>query len=160
MASWKASAKKDFPRTKVFLSRLARSLPPFSVLQQAHEEVFEKMDCLACGNCCKTSSPVFTRTDVSRISSYLGMKPGVFENKYLTADSEGDFIPSSRPCPFLNEDNTCQVYLIRPKSCRGYPHTDVKEGWERHKLMASNTVVCPAAFKIVERVRALSGSEG
>jgi len=82
------------------------------------------------------------------------MKEGVFETTYLRADADGDFIPKTKPCPFLNEDNTCQVYELRPKSCRGYPHTDAKEGWERPAMMAGNTLVCPATYKIVEKIKA------
>jgi Fe-S-cluster containining protein len=83
------------------------------------------------------------------------MKAGTFELTYLHADPEGDFIPKDKPCPFLETDNTCRVYHIRPKSCQSYPHTDSREGWERHAALSINTVVCPAAFKIVEEMRNL-----
>lgn len=158
LSDWKSNANRDLSKNKIFLKRISRSLPAISILQEAHEDVFEKMDCLECGNCCKSSSPVFNRTDINRISSFVGMKPGVFEATYLVADSDGDFIPKSKPCPFLDPDNTCQVYELRPKSCRGYPHTDSKEGWERHALLAGNTVYCPAAFRIVNQIRALTGN--
>ncbi|HOY95668.1 MAG TPA: YkgJ family cysteine cluster protein [Catalimonadaceae bacterium] len=157
LSDWKSNANRDFSKNKIFLKRISRSLPAISALQEAHDAVFEKMDCLECGNCCKSSSPVFNRTDINRISAFVGMKAGVFESTYLVADSDGDFIPKSKPCPFLEPDNTCQVYELRPKSCRGYPHTDTKEGWERHALLAGNTVYCPAAYRIVNQIRALSG---
>jgi Fe-S-cluster containining protein len=77
----------------------------------------------------------------------------MLEQQHLEADSEGDWIPKSRPCPFLQSDNRCKVYEVRPKSCRGYPHTDEKEGWERHDLLARNTRACPAAFQMVEKLK-------
>jgi uncharacterized protein len=157
LSEWKSKAGQDFNRNQKFLKRISRSLPAISILQEAHEEVFEKMDCLECGNCCKSSSPVFNRTDINRISALVGMKPGVFEATYLLTDADGDFIPKSKPCPFIETDNTCSVYEFRPKSCRGYPHTNTKEGWERHALLAGNTLFCPAAHKIVNKIRAITG---
>lgn len=153
LAEWMANARKVYPKTKVFLQRFARQKLPLANLQKTHEEVFEQIDCLSCGNCCKTAHPIFTNTDATRIAAFLGMKPGELERRFLKADLDGDLVPNRIPCPFLNMDNTCQVYEVRPKSCRSYPHTDTKEGWERHGLLAKNTVTCPAAFHIVERVK-------
>lgn len=81
------------------------------------------------------------------------MKAGELEKQYLKADADGDFVPQSRPCPFIEPDNRCRVYEARPKSCRGFPHTDNPEAWERHQRMAGNAAACPAAFAIVEKFR-------
>lgn len=152
-SSWKSEAKKNLPKNKVFLRRLIRSKLNLKTIEEIHNQVFETIDCLQCGNCCKTAHPIFTRTDSDRISKFLGMKIGDFERTYLVSDKDGDLIPNQLPCPFLNSDNTCQVYEVRPKSCRSYPHTHAKEGWERPELLAKNTITCPAAFRIVEAIR-------
>jgi len=151
--SWQTNARKAIPAIRTFLKRFSGSLPPKRVLEEVHEEVFSEFDCLACASCCKNSSPVFTRADISRIAGHIGMKPGEMETRFLVSDKDGDFIPSSKPCPFLEKDNTCQVYEVRPKSCRGFPHTDNRSVWERHAFMAGNAAACPAAFSIVERFR-------
>ena len=39
-----------------------------------HTKVFQKIDCLDCANCCKTTSPIFRDFDIKRISKYLKMK--------------------------------------------------------------------------------------
>ena len=57
------------------------------------------------------------------------------------------------PCTFLNDDNTCQIYEVRPKACREYPHTNQDNFFRRGKLNAKNTLVCPAAFEIVKRLK-------
>jgi Fe-S-cluster containining protein len=141
------------PSIRIFLKRFSVSLPSSGVLEEVHDEVFSTFDCLQCAGCCKNSSPVFTRTDVSRIAAFLRIKPAQLELSYLKTDEEGDFIPKSKPCPFLLQDNRCQVYDVRPKSCRGFPHTDNPEAWERHAMMAGNVEACPAAFAIVEKFR-------
>ena len=35
-----------------------------NLFKEAHEEVFETMDCLSCANCCKTTSPIFRDLDI------------------------------------------------------------------------------------------------
>ncbi len=43
-------------------------------MQELHDKEFAKTDCLDCGNCCKTTSPIFTEKDIERISKHLKMK--------------------------------------------------------------------------------------
>jgi Fe-S-cluster containining protein len=154
---WKARAERERGPHSILARRLSRSLPPLSRLQTLHDSVFETQDCLACANCCRTSSPTFTRTDIRRIAGFLGMREADFEKTYLHADADGDYIPRTRPCPMLGEDNRCRVYDVRPRSCRGYPHTDEKQGWERSTVLAGNARVCPAVFRMLEIVRTWNG---
>ena len=153
---WQQQGKKLLPALRTFLKRFSASLPAHRVLAREHDIVFSEFDCLQCASCCKNSSPVFNRTDISRIAAFLGTKPAELELRYLQADADGDFVPRTKPCPFLGEDNRCDVYEVRPKSCRGFPHTDNPDAWERHKLMAGNAAACPAAFAIVEKFRKFS----
>ena len=39
-------------------------------INQAHDKVFENMNCLNCANCCKTTSPIFSDKDIQRISKF------------------------------------------------------------------------------------------
>lgn len=153
IGNWKAASRKTHAAIRVFLKRFSRQLPASKIMQQVHEEVFADFNCLLCANCCTNSSPVFNRTDINRISAYLGQTARNLETHYLQADSEGDFIPKSKPCPFLEADNRCRVYEVRPRSCRGFPHTDNTDCWNRPVLMAGNAKACPAAYAIVEKFR-------
>ena len=47
------------------------------------KEVWEEIDCLTCANCCKVMSPTFTKKDITRISSHLGMTEDAFREKWL-----------------------------------------------------------------------------
>ena len=38
-------------------------------IHQLHHQAFEKIDCLKCANCCKTTGPLFTQKDISSIAS-------------------------------------------------------------------------------------------
>lgn len=123
------------------------------VFHRLHEEVFAEIDCLACANCCKTTSPIFYQTDIERAAKALRLKPGDFIEKYLRIDEDKDYVLQSAPCPFLGPDNYCSIYDDRPKACREYPHTDRKKMVQIMELTAKNTQVCPAVFEMVERLK-------
>jgi len=78
------------------------------------------------------------------------MKPSDFETKYLRIDEDNDKVLQNLPCFFLNEDNTCSIYDVRPKACREYPHTDRKKVYQINNLTIKNTIICPAAFTWLE----------
>ncbi len=122
-------------------------------LSNAHKEIFSKINCLDCGNCCKTTPPIFTKKDVKRIAKHIGIPPKTFIRKYTIEDIGGELTGIKVPCHFLNEDNTCSIYEVRPEACRRYPHTDEKEFAERPEMNLHNTILCPAAYHIVERLR-------
>lgn len=149
---WQHAPQKANAAIALFLKRISRNLPPHQKLTEVHEVVFADFDCLKCANCCKNSSPVFNKTDIRRIASFLGISERQLETEYLDSDSEGDFIPKTKPCPFLETDNHCRIYDVRPKSCRGFPHTDNPEFWNRHARMTGNVKACPAAREIVEKL--------
>jgi Fe-S-cluster containining protein len=121
-----------------------------------HEEVFEEIDCLTCANCCKTTSPIFYQTDIERVAKALRLKPGEFIEKYLRIDEDKDYVLKTSPCPFLDQDNYCKVYDDRPKACREYPHTNRKKMVQIMELTHKNTLVCPAVFEMVERLKSIS----
>jgi hypothetical protein len=80
------------------------------------------------------------------------MKIADFEAKFLRVDEDNDKVLQNLPCHFLNSDNTCSIYEVRPKACREYPHTDRKKIYQINNLMLKNTVICPAAFLWVEKI--------
>lgn len=118
--------------------------------ETAHEQVFSRVDCLDCANCCKTTSPIFLQTDIDRLARVFRMKASEFIDTYLHRDEVGDFVLNSSPCPFLNRDNTCLVYEERPKACREYPHTNRKNMHGILNLTLRNTLVCPAVHQIFQ----------
>ncbi len=119
-----------------------------------HNKVFKEIDCLECANCCKTSSPIFIEKDVSRISKHLNMKPGDFHEKYLKRDDEYDIVLKESPCAFLNENNSCSIYDVRPRACSEYPHTNRKKMSHILPLTLKNIEICPAVSRIVSKMKA------
>ncbi|MEL7427036.1 MAG: YkgJ family cysteine cluster protein, partial [Bacteroidota bacterium] len=63
------------------------------------------------------------------------------------------YVLNTAPCPFLGDDNYCSIYSVRPRACREYPHTDRKNFHQILNLTLKNTAVCPATFRIVQRLK-------
>lgn len=140
-----AKAYRDFlkraPKNKV-LSRLP----------DLHREAFEHIDCLSCANCCKNYSPRFKMPDIKRIARRLRMKESAFIEAYLRMDEDGDYVVTSRPCPFLGDDNYCSIYEDRPRDCARYPYTDEDVLLKQPALTLKNATCCPAVFYVMEKL--------
>ncbi len=141
--------------TKALVKKLKKSKPKNldQVTHQLHEDVFDEIDCLDCGNCCKTTSPGMHDRDVDRLAKHLKMKPVDLIAAHMEMDSDGDYVFRSAPCPFLGADNYCSVYEARPLACREYPHTNRKRFYQVLDLSVKNTEICPAVVKVFEELK-------
>ncbi len=150
-----ALAQKAKAANQNFFGKLKKSNPRAvdDAFHDAHDQVFGQTDCLACANCCKTTSPIFYDRDIDRLAKALNLRPAQFIERYLRIDEDRDYVLRQSPCPFLDGDNYCTVYTSRPAACREYPHTDRKRMHQILDLTLTNTAVCPAVFAIVEKLR-------
>ena len=122
------------------------------------EQAFEKIDCLSCANCCKTSPPLIEQEDISRISKHLGISKKQFRKKYILEDINGDLSFINVPCVFLNEDNSCSIYEVRPNACQRYPHMEEKNFYKLRRMHSKNVLSCPIAYEVVNKIKKLSES--
>lgn len=149
-------AKETLEENKRYFKKLKKRPPKRLdlVMQDLHDEEFSKTDCLTCGNCCKTTSPIFTEKDILRISKHFKMKAHAFTEKYLIRDSDNFMVLKSAPCPFLDlNDNSCYIYDVRPKACSEYPHTNRRKFIQITDLTINNIEICPATFNIVQELK-------
>lgn len=148
-------AKDKHIENKKYFDKLKKK-PPKNidyVMQELHVAEFRRTDCLECANCCKTTGPLFTTADIERIAKHLRQKPQQFIDQYLRIDEENDYVLKSVPCAFLDSQNYCMIYDVRPKACREFPHTDRKKFQQIANLTLLNVAICPAAFNIVEEMK-------
>ena len=149
-------AKEKHLESKKYFAKLKKRTPKNLdvVMQELHNNEFKNTDCLTCGNCCKTTSPIFTDRDIERISKHLKMKVVNFISQYLDRDADDYYVLKTAPCSFLDlNDNTCFIYDVRPKACKEYPHTNRRKFIQLTDLTLSNVEICPAAFNIVEALK-------
>jgi Fe-S-cluster containining protein len=153
----KTPSDKLYKANKEYLKKLKAKAPKNldDTFRSLHDAAFEKIDCLECGNCCKTTSPIFIDTDVDRIAKHLKMSPSAFSEKYLRVDEDKFQVLKTAPCSFLGTDNYCHIYEVRPRACREYPHTNRKRMTQILDLTLENTVICPAVEQIVEKLKSI-----
>lgn len=155
LEKYKNLAQQKQAEHRKFLATLKKKAPKNldKIVQEVHQEVFQEIDCTKCANCCKSLGPLFTEADIQRISKHFKMKMPAFENMFLQVDEDEDKIFQSMPCPFLGDDNLCSIYDVRPKACREFPHTDRKKIYQINQLTLKNTLICPAAYLFVEKLK-------
>jgi len=148
-------AKDKHIENKKFFDKLKKKQPKNLdyIMLDLHKAEFKKTDCLQCANCCKTTGPLFTSADIERISKHLRQKPQQFINQYLRIDEDQDYVLQNVPCAFLDSDNSCFIYEVRPKACAEFPHTNRKKFHQITDLTLKNLAICPAAFNIVEEMK-------
>lgn len=154
ISQYRKEALKKQEAHKKYLEKLKNKKPKKldGIVQEIHQKVFKTVDCLACANCCKTTGPLFTEKDIERISKHLRMKAADFVEQYLYKDEDHDWVLKQLPCRFLDSQNYCLIYEFRPKACKEYPHTDRKKFYQINKLTLQNTLICPAAYKVLEEL--------
>lgn len=155
MNQLKNLAKDKHNENKKFFAKL-KNKPPKNLdylMQELHENEFKRTDCLQCANCCKTTGPLFTKADIERIAKHFKIKPQKFIETYLRIDEDNDYVLQSVPCTFLDTDNYCSIYEVRPKACREFPHTNHKKFHHITNLTLKNIPICPATFNIVEEMK-------
>jgi Fe-S-cluster containining protein len=148
-------ARKEAAGHRKYLLRLKEKHPRDldAVFKRLHDEVFETIDCLTCARCCRVRSPRIKERDINRLAKHFNTSPKGFANQYLTADDEGDFHFKTSPCPFIGEDNLCQVYDECPDDCSEYPYTDSRNMRGMLVTLRNNIPVCPAVYEIVEKLK-------
>lgn len=148
-------AKDKHNENKKYFDKLKKK-PPRDLdyrMQALHDAEFRRTDCLQCANCCKTTGPLFTDADIERIAKHFKMKPQQFIDQYLRVDEDRDYVLQNLPCTFLDAENYCMIYEVRPKACREFPHTDRKKFQQITHLTLKNVAICPAAYNIVEAMK-------
>lgn len=155
--SFKQKVRLNKKRLRGFLTRLEKKAPAGleKLAVKLEQEVWQEVDCLSCANCCKTMSPTFTKKDIQRIAEHFDQTPSAFSAQWLRKDKEGDIINKTEPCQFLNlQDNKCSIYEIRPADCSGFPHLRKKKMVDYMHVHKQNIELCPATYKLVEKMEA------
>ena len=145
--------KRAFRR---FLTDIVKNPPKRldQLADTAEKETWREIDCLTCGNCCKTMTPTYTGRDMKRISAHLNMTVQEMKDKWLYKErSTGDWLNKSTPCQFLDlKTNMCSIYEVRPADCAGFPHFSKKKMVHYMHVHKQNLEYCPATYRMVEKM--------
>ena len=94
---------------------------------------FDPESCKECsGLCCKGEGYVFvSRDEMEKIAHFLGMDVERFEALYTRKALYGKRVTlatisccGDKRCVFLDKNNRCEIYSVRPDQCRRFPFWD------------------------------------
>ncbi len=145
--------KKQFAQ---LLKKVARQRGAEKKLPPLHEKAFSEIDCLNCAGCCKNISPRFKSPDIKRVAKFMSLKESALIESYLRLDEDGDYVVQQSPCPFLESDNKCAIYEVRPGDCRKYPYTDSGDFFAYPNTAIQNINYCPAVVRVLEELEKVS----
>lgn len=92
-----------------------------------YEQTPVRFRCTGCGQCCTGGPDYFVfigAGEAEAIRRYLGLTTQWFKRRYLRRAPEGELVINNGGggrCVFLNADNACRIYAVRPLQCRTYP---------------------------------------
>lgn len=141
-----------------FIKRQLKYLGKFNIKNFDHvvadfsAEVFEEIDCLECGNCCRTIGPKMSENDIKRACKAYGLDQRAFTDASLRRDEDLGWVCVSMPCPFLRDDNSCAIYDDRPRDCAAFPYMEERGIQRSLGRLAFNTEFCPAAYLIAMKI--------
>lgn len=137
-----------------FLKKLAKKQPAYAkpLMKKAEQEAWKQIDCTACGNCCKTMTPTWKKSEIKKLAAHLGMTYQAFFDKWLFVDEEtGDICNRTTPCQFFDsKKGLCGVYELRPHDCATFPHLYRKDFFDQTDVYAANLHRCPATLVAME----------
>lgn len=115
----------NFPNVKITKELQAEIKKDRQVWEGLTQQVLKVVKCAECGWCCKLNKAQVSELEIARIRKYLGVSLGVrvdfgeFMNKYVERQPGGLYFHA--PCSFLDDNNRCKVYPVRPYVCRRFP---------------------------------------
>ncbi len=148
-------AQRNRRRLRAFLQKLDEIVPEdFQPLVDATDTaVWQETDCTTCAHCCKAMTPTYNAADLRRIARHFGVTVAALQAQWLRKDADnGDWVNRETPCPFLQADDRCSIYAIRPLDCAEFPHHNKKPFDAWNDTFIGNVDKCPATFELVHRL--------
>ena len=119
-------------------------------------EITPRIDCTACGNCCKTLIIHTERAEHERVAARMAMEPGAWEDAYVETSLGGATVLNHIPCPFLT-GTRCSVYEDRFSDCREFPHLHRPHFTDRLFSTLMHYGNCPIIYTLVEALKVETG---
>jgi hypothetical protein len=86
-----------------------------------------RFHCTGCGQCCSGDPDYYvflTERESEAIRRHLGVTLRWFKRRYLRRTPQDELVINNQGggrCVFLDKDQRCRIYGVRPLQCRTYP---------------------------------------
>ena len=116
------------------------------------EAISPKIQCTACGNCCKSLMVNIDEAEANNLAAHLGQTREVFDEAYLSKGESGRMVVNAIPCHFL-VGNSCSVYEHRFAGCKEFPAFHVPDFNKRLFTTYMHYDRCPIIFNVLETLK-------
>ena len=148
----KREATEKREENEAFRQRIKRlKSPEFDALiHETASDVYTRIDCTRCGNCCKVLQPAIVEEEVPRLALKKNCSSEEFIDNFLElAETKDHFVMRKSPCVFLSELK-CTIYTDRPSSCADYPHLLKEDQKFRMRRVLNHYGSCPIIYHVIE----------
>jgi uncharacterized protein len=121
-------------------------------VKQLNELIAPKIDCTACGNCCKNLLINVEPEEIPPLANYLQLTESRLKEKYIEEGGHGMLLINTIPCHFL-KNNKCTVYEYRFLGCRQFPNLEAPQFTKRLFTTMMHYGKCPIIFNVVESLK-------
>ncbi len=109
-----------------------------------------KFSCTQCGNCCRNHGEYafvyLMPSEVASIAAWLGLSRAEFLARHCTRKDGAVTLRTDSPaCPFLQSDQRCGIYPVRPTQCATWPFW--RENLDQAVWEDEVRACCPGAGK-------------
>ncbi len=128
LGRWKWATAKRGPLKGLAFMRVPSDLA-FIVQHRAERDsvmagptVTMRLDCLACGACCRANEVILEDVDIERFED-AGRKE-LTRRPYARRRRDGRVVltlKTDKRCKHLADDNKCDIYALRPDACSTFP---------------------------------------
>ncbi len=120
-------------------------------LSEIKEKVLSAFQCQKTGNCCRFEGYVYAdENEITRMAEFLKLDVKEFMKRFVRKDNGWHLIasPTFRKSCFLNKENGCKIYPVRPEKCKTYPNWP--ELWETPEAILQELALCKGLKKAFE----------
>jgi uncharacterized protein len=127
------------------------------LVHRLNEAIAPRIDCTACGQCCRSLSPCLTGDDLKNLTRATRLPVEEVVANYTETDADGLSL-KKLPCSFLT-GNQCTIYQYRPQACASFPHLHKPDFQSRLRRTIENYAICPIIFNVLEHLKSEMGFE-
>jgi Fe-S-cluster containining protein len=152
-----AAGKEEENRAFMAFLRKQSSATTDALVFRLNEEIAPQIDCLQCGNCCRSLMVNITAEEVVRLADHLQLPVAQVQEEYIETSQQGDtMIINSIPCRFLS-GNCCTIYSQRFRECREFPAFHQPGFTGRLFATFMHYDRCPIIYHVMEQLKRQTG---